>query len=150
MPIPGFHRATGNLPPGIHNASLEEIGRRFATNRRRKEVFRGLEFVVGELAKKGVFDIWIDGSFISTKERPRDVDMLFLRPTSYGPSWGVLHISNRENLKLSYRVDLLPENSTGPDAMTGMPIPIIKFFQQDRNGQPKGLIRLRSIGGANP
>jgi hypothetical protein len=148
MPIPGFQGDTGNLPPGIHDATLEEIRRRFATNRRRKEVFRGLEFAVSELDNRGVTDIWIDGSFVTAKERPRDVDMIFLRPFDYGPTWGILYIAERENFKLSHRVDLLPENSIGPDAVTGLPIPIIDFFQQDRNGQPKGLIRLRSIGGA--
>jgi hypothetical protein len=139
--IPGNDGA-GNLPPGVHSASLEQIRRRFATNHRRREIFEGLEWVVGELLGRGVQEIWINGSFVTSKVRPRDVDVIFSPTVGYGHGWGILHISSRDALKLQRRVDLLTSSSGQPDLVTGLLVPILDFFQRDRNGRRKGILKL--------
>lgn len=62
------------LPPGIHWATLQEIGERFAFNERRKWLFEGIERVGRALASAGCRAMYVDGSFTSSKPDPDDFD----------------------------------------------------------------------------
>ncbi len=62
--------ASGELPPGIHRASLEEVEAVFATTPRRRTLFAGLQRAVHNLRAAGVRHVFIDGSFITTKADP--------------------------------------------------------------------------------
>lgn len=52
--IPAFDEATGNLPPGIHDASWEEIVDRFGHNATRRKQLQGLKRALDELASAGL------------------------------------------------------------------------------------------------
>src|SRR2546421_7238272 len=67
VPIPEFTSDSNGcyLPAGDHAATLAEIEVRFATNHRRREIFKGLVFVVERLRERGVTEIWVDGSFVT-------------------------------------------------------------------------------------
>ena len=147
MPIPEFEDATENLPPGVYDATLDEVQQRFATNRRRVEIFRGLEFVCHGLSVHGVRAIWVDGSYVTRRLRPSDVDIIFNAPPDYGPHWGLLHSNHRETLHNLHRVDLLTGDTVGS---AQLPIPIIHYFQQDRDGNPKGILRVKLAGRSSP
>lgn len=84
MPIPPLN-STGLLPPGVHSATLEEVRQHFASfqgSDRRIQLFRRLGGLVTELRRSGKFSaIVIDGSFVTAKPVPEDIDIIItLRP----------------------------------------------------------------------
>lgn len=129
---------TGCLPPGEHPASLADIEQAFCGTYRRREIFKGLVFVVSRLRDRGVTRIWIDGSFVTNKERPGDVDVVFDPDGADTTGWGLLTFARRHDLKRIHRVDLWPHPS--PQGITG--VPIAEWFQTDREGEPKGIVVL--------
>ena len=74
MPIPRFNQY-GLLPPGIYEASMEDVVQGLGFTPRRQELLSsGLRFVCGELSAVGVTDVVVDGSFVSWKPSPADID----------------------------------------------------------------------------
>lgn len=71
--IPPFD-ANGNLPPGVYRAAIEEIEHRFTWNPTRRRLFKGLKAALANLAGAGVRYVWINGSFITSKDKPNDID----------------------------------------------------------------------------
>ena len=133
MPIPEFEES-GLLPLGDHEATLAEIRDRFCWNYRRKEIYSGLEYVTDELISHDVKNIWVDGSFTTSQERPGDVDVAYEIPVDSDPwEWGWLSPARRRDLKKIRRVDLLPDE---PGTST-----FHDYFSQV-NGTLKGIIRL--------
>ena len=63
------------LPPGVHNATLEEVAARFATSGHRKRLFFGFRNGVEALRKAGCRKIFLDGSFVTAKPIPADFDV---------------------------------------------------------------------------
>ncbi|MHC4573067.1 MAG: DUF6932 family protein [Planctomycetota bacterium] len=63
------------LPPGVHNATLEEVETRFATPDHRKHLFCGFRKGVLALRKAGCRKIFLDGSFVTEKPVPYDFDV---------------------------------------------------------------------------
>lgn len=74
MPIPELDALTGNLPPGVHDATWDELVDAFGFNRRRAELLQGLREALESLAQAGCKRAYIDGSFVTAKERPGDFD----------------------------------------------------------------------------
>jgi hypothetical protein len=62
------------LPPGIHDASLEEIGDRFLTNDHRRRLFEGFIAAVEALRSAGCKEILLDGGFVGENPKPSDFD----------------------------------------------------------------------------
>lgn len=84
MPIPPFTE-TGDLPPGVHGATLAEVVARFGQGsvQRRAVAARlsrlyQLATSTGHVARVAVF-----GSFITTKADPNDIDMLLLMEDTF-------------------------------------------------------------------
>lgn len=71
--IPQFD-ADGNLPPGIHKATLEEIEARFGGSAIRKAQRKGLRLALEDLRRAGCSTVYLDGSFVTDKINPRDFD----------------------------------------------------------------------------
>ena len=63
------------LRPGVHDATLGDIKRRFATNERRKKLYEGLLEGCQTLKLAGCSVVYLDGSFITTKPMPNDFDV---------------------------------------------------------------------------
>lgn len=81
--IPSF-RPDGYLPEGVHLASAAEITFRFGSSghRRRRLVLRVRRWL--ELARAvGTTRLLVDGSFVTEKEQPNDVDAVLLLPPSF-------------------------------------------------------------------
>jgi hypothetical protein len=144
MPIPEFDDQTGYLPAGDHGASLDEMEQRFCGTYRRRQIFTGLKRVVEQLEANGVETIWIGGSFVTDKERPGDVDVVYVPPPGSDPAgWGLLSPSRRKDLKEIWRVDLWKSDS--PQRVPGKPLQrqtIKEFFGTDKDGVAKGFIQL--------
>src|SRR5262245_52365106 len=132
MPIPEFDEATGYLPPGMYPASLEEVRVRYATNFRRKEIYAGLVHVVALLVAKSVSEIWLDGSFVTDKIRPKDVDVIYVPPPGADiQSWDLISPDKRETLKKYHQVDLwpYPSHQPVPGSLGTRKITIREFFE---------------------
>jgi hypothetical protein len=139
--IPAFDDG-GNLPPGIHPASWDEIVIRYATNIRRRELLDGLLDALRSLKHAGCRTAYLDGSFVTTKELPGDFDACW-------ESSGVDHSrldrelldfdNRRAGQKARYGGELFPvERDADPAGTT-----FLDYFQRDRNtGQPKGIIAI--------
>ena len=69
----------GNLPPGIHLASVEEVVERFGGASAEREVeTRELVELIAWARQHGVRRIIINGSFVTSKRQPNDVDLVVL------------------------------------------------------------------------
>lgn len=82
--IPEFQE-NGNLPKGIHKASLQETEDRFGTgSARRQWLFHNFAKIIALAKSTGALErviVW--GSFVSRKESPRDLDLLLLMSPSF-------------------------------------------------------------------
>lgn len=114
MPIPPMNEG-GLLPQGIHPCDLEEVRQRFGRNvlgSSRFDLMERLEKLISEIRRTGLV-VWIgvDGSFVTDKESPGDVDLLLvlasnhdfdaeLRPMEY-------NVLSRRRVQKRYGLDIL-------------------------------------------
>lgn len=78
--IPDFDEY-GYLPQGIYNCSIEQVKARFCGNQHRVGQFIKLEAYISRLSVfNASFACYLDGSFISDKENPRDIDLVLEVP----------------------------------------------------------------------
>lgn len=69
----------GYLPPGIHPSTLEEIAARFGTGSELREVqMESLRWLVELGRRAGASRIVVNGSFVTDKLEPNDVDCVLL------------------------------------------------------------------------
>ncbi len=141
--IPAF-RADGQLPVGVHVANdWDEIKNRFGGTPKRRVLIQKLRLGLENLRDAGCPFVLLDGSFISTKPIPNDVDGCW----EYSPQMDLavidqafirLTATDRAALKARYGMDFfiadMIEGGSGQ--------PFSAFFQRDRAGNPKGIVRL--------
>jgi hypothetical protein len=139
--IPEFDER-GELPPGIHHASWDQIVTRYATNTRRGELLDGLLSALRSLRAAGCTLAYLDGSFVSVKEHPGDFDACW---ESAGVDAArldgeLLEFSNaRAAQKARYGGELFPVEASAEPAGTTF----LDYFQRDRiSGAPKGIIAI--------
>jgi hypothetical protein len=134
--IPSFN-AHGNLPPGIHTATINEIKSRYANNPKRQALIKGLEILISDLQKAGCRTLYLDGSFICNVTEPADYDACWEPDgvtNTINPLLREIAIFKTER-KHKYGGDIVyraPE--TGLDHL--------EFFQKTREGIPKGIIKI--------
>lgn len=140
--IPAFDEATGNLPPGIHEASWEEIVHRYGYNAKRRRQLQGLKLALEDLAAAGCSTVYLDGSFVTAKELPRDFDACW---EADGVEADELHPAllrlrpPRVAQKRRYRGELVIADA--PAEPFGSVF--LERFQQDRStGAAKGIVRI--------
>jgi hypothetical protein len=133
---------SGNLPPGIHEASWHEFAERFGTTPRRWDLLDGLRGALDSLRRAGCHRAHIDGSVVTAMEHPSDfdacreesnVDPVLLDPT-------LLDFSDRRCAQKS-RFGGEPFPATTPAGVGD--VDFVDFFQHDPNTrQPKGIIAI--------
>jgi hypothetical protein len=74
----------GNLPPGIHRATMEEIEERFgkSTEVRRAEI-QSLHWLIDLAKRAGIERLIVNGSFVTDVFEPNDVDCVLLMAPSF-------------------------------------------------------------------
>ncbi len=81
MPIPPFE-SSGLLPQGVYNCTLDEIKSRFGAfqgSDRRPKLFARIEAFVAEARRsRVVLALVVDGSFVTAKRVPNDVDIIVI------------------------------------------------------------------------
>jgi hypothetical protein len=140
--IPSF-TSLGLLPAGIHAAPWSEIQMRFATNTHRRRLLFGFERACVSLRLAGCGRVYLDGSFITQKEFPKDFDACWdtsgVVPTRLDP---VLLIFNNDRAaqKAKYLGEFFP--ATDIAELKSRRI-FLHFFQHDKDtGDPKGIVGL--------
>lgn len=139
--VPEFQQ-DGNLPPGIHLASLEEIESRFAWNDHRQRLLSGLRRAIVALRAAGCRRLYLDGSFVTSKACPSDYDCCW-------EMLGVDHTAldrvfldfrdGRLAQKTKFLGEFFPEHHTERATNCGF----LSFFQIDKeSGEAKGIVAL--------
>lgn len=141
--IPAF-RADGTLPEGIHTAEgWAEIYKRFGGTLCRRELLAKMRSGLENLAAAGCAWVLLDGSFVTTKREPRDVDGCWewneqVDLNILDESFLLRSFKDRVALLADYGLDFflagVVESGTG--------LPFSEFFQRDRDGGRKGIVRL--------
>jgi predicted nucleotidyltransferase len=146
MPIPAL-TADGLLPEGIHDCTLDEIRKRFGSFQRtdrRCRLFERLEsFVRAAKACGIVAAVLVDGSFVTDKDVPSDVDVIVvlrtdhdydavLRPMEY-------NVVATGQIRRVFRIDALIARDGSKELDD-----FVEWFAQVRNrpGVCKGMLRL--------
>lgn len=75
--IPRIDERTGNLPPGVYEATWEEIVARYGTTTHCRGLLVGLKRALDNLQAAGCRRVYIDGSFITNKRVPGDIDCCY-------------------------------------------------------------------------
>lgn len=69
----------GNLPPGLHRATIEEVAERFGRGSAVRRVeMRELEDFAAWARKSGARRLLVNGSFVTKRKSPNDVDVVLL------------------------------------------------------------------------
>jgi hypothetical protein len=144
--IPSFVIVPGALwpllPPGIHDASMEEVYKRYAINNLRQVLFGGFKNAVENIFTAGCPQVFLDGSYVTAKPEPGDYDALwdrrFVDPAQLDPIFldfthGTIH------QKAKYLGEFFPASATERATRRSF----MDFFQKDRlTGAQKGIIRI--------
>lgn len=129
--IPPFDER-GNLQPGVHLAVWDEITDRFGGNAWRRDLLDNVERVARELRRAGCRSVWLDGSFVTDREFPRDFDLCYDLATTDLDLLDPLFLDRRAAKEI-YLGDILPTHPS---------ISFIDFFQTDRDGHAKGIVEI--------
>ena len=136
--IPPFDPVTGRLPPGEHEALWDEVVERFGWNERRRRLIDGLADALMSLAEVGCRRVWLNGSFVTTKDEPGDFDACWDQTDvdldSIDPV--LLDLSDaRRSQKDRFGGELFPNVTE-----LGTGLMFADFFQNDREIGRKGIV----------
>ena len=143
--IPSFD-LDGLLPPGIHWSSWEELNYRFGGTPWRGILIAGLRAALENLASAGCRVVYINGSFVTSKDFPNDYDACWdesgVDPTALD-SVLLTFDPGRATQKAKYMGELFPASSIADaDGFS-----FREFFQTDKNtGRRKGIVAI-DLGG---
>lgn len=143
--IPPFDEQ-GFLPIGLYDVSLREIRAVLGFTEKRRSLIGGLERYVGLWEHSGFLRyVVIDGSFVTDKPDPNDIDVIL------APKPGAL-VSSRFNdlLKTYCEDDVFTMEAFGIEAFpTASQEDLdrwIDFFSTNKQGRSRGLLRLELAG----
>lgn len=129
------------LPPGIHDATLEEVAQVFGNTVRRRQLFKGLLAGCQALEAAGCTVVIIDGSYITDKPEPGDFDVCW-EPA--GVQDGKLDpvlldfADRRRRQKERYGGEFFPSTAKADGTRN-----FTDYFQTDKDGRKRGIIRVR-------
>jgi hypothetical protein len=134
----------GLLPQGVHNATWDELQGRFGGSAQRERVLDGLLRGCQGLHAAGVKVIWLGGSLVTSKPEPRDFDAVW-DPSGTGIDLSkidavLLDEDDQRNGRLKQKIKYGGEFLVGIEGQTGKAFQA--FLQEDRQGRPKGIVRL--------
>lgn len=142
--IPAFDEG-GNLPPGVHEADWDEIAQRFGWTSRRRELLAGLKAALEPLREAGCRRIFVNGSFVTDKDEPGDIDVAWdptdvdvARLLDLDPVFGDF-ADRRAAQKAKFGCEFFPSSFTAD--LVGNTF--LEFFQIDKEtGAQKGIVVL--------
>lgn len=137
--LPAFKKS-GLLPEGMHRCNWEEFLNVFAFNEHRRQLSEGLRRGLEVLYKQRCRLAYINGSFITTKLFPNDVDVAF---DNTNMDWKSFKMNYPEFFDIKNGDSIQKEKYNSHFfACNPHETYFIDFFQFDRNGNPKGIVKL--------
>lgn len=136
------HTSDGLLPPGIHSATWNEFIQVCGQNAHRHQLLGQLRVLLLHLRAAGCKAVYIDGSFVTSKQIPSDYDACWdtqgVTPNILDPV--LLNFNDgRKAMKAKYGGDIFPAHFV--EGQSGEPF--MQFFQKDKStGAPKGIIAI--------
>lgn len=128
--IPAFDDF-GNLPPGIHRATMDEVRSRFGVGSPEREAqIEELVAFVDWATQAGIARIIVNGSFVTGKLAPQDVDVIVL-PSLLFKMMELVNESVFPFIQLIIAADDDDLESWG-----------LKDFGTDRKGRSKGVLEI--------
>ena len=138
--------ADGNLSPGVHWATWDEVGDRFGATPWRRRLLIGLRAALANLRSAGCQTAYLDGSFVSSKSDPNDFDACWEEAgvdLDKLDSVLLTFAGGRAAQKAKYGGELFPASAI----VGGRGGVFLDFFQTDKDtGAPKGIVAL-DLGG---
>ncbi len=140
MTIPELQE-NGELPPGEHLATIDEIRKAYGSSSlQRKILMSGLLNAIRNFDEAGVKTIWLNGSFTTSKTTPNDIDGCWEFNQSVDiAKLDPVFLGATNEMKKKFGLDFFIANIT--EAGSNLPFP--KFFQINREGNPKGIILVK-------
>jgi hypothetical protein len=146
MPLPEF-TAIGDLPAGIHAASLDEVIRRYGhATAQRQAVTDRLRRVHRLAVATGFLDRFIVfGSYVSAGPDPNDVDVILVMRNEFQSEncpaeSAVLFDHARADVELGASVFWVR-----PDMLLGEPLDeFLAFWQTKRDGSRRGIVEIQT------
>ena len=143
--IPDF-QVNGPLPPRVHWASWDKIESRFEGTHWRQRLLTGLRAALEKLRNAGCRTAYIDGSFVTDKEVPRDYDACWevdgVDPALLDPVL-LTFDRGRATQKARYMGEMFMASHDATPAGRSF----FEFFQIHKNtGEPKGITAI-DLGG---
>jgi len=135
--------AEGLLPPGVHWAEWNEIWAVFANSARRQRLLTGFLRAIRSLKAAGCKVVYLDGSFVTSKENPGDFDGCWdvtgVNLTLLDPVL-LRFESKRIAQKIKFGGELFPAASV---ADNNTMLTFLEFFQIEKEtGNAKGIIAI--------
>jgi hypothetical protein len=140
MPIPAF-RDDGYLPEGLHEASEAEVIARFGESTPRREYLTGRLRRWLELARAvGARRVVIDGSFVTDKAEPGDIDAVVWLPDDWAEQ---LRTGRPEALVLWEMLRTRQPEELFPVRRVGQWLAWVDFFASIRHSaRRKGVVEI--------
>ena len=130
------------LPPGVHEATLDEVGIAFATDPYRQRLFDGLQRGCVALEQAGCRALFLDGSYVTDKPDPGDFDACWdPKGVDFKKLDPVLldFAEARKNQKTKYGGEFFPSPALADGTRT-----FVDFFQVEKEtGLKKGVVLIR-------
>ena len=139
---------TGLLPDGIHDCTLAEVGAQFGAFQgtdRRPQLWAGFAEFVREAKACGLAEaVIVDGSFVTAKPGPNDIDLLLVVAANHDFSADFqpseYNVLSKRRVNRRFGFDLLVARADSEEYRR-----YVGFFQQVRlePGRKKGILRIR-------
>jgi len=131
--LPAFDEF-GNLPPGIHRATIEEVVQQFGAGSPERDVeARELVQFVEWARRGGVRRLIVNGSFVTAKAAPNDVDLIILPGPDYP---GDQSSPTDDELRWPFLQVLVAADEDDLERWA------LQDFGTDRNQRPKGVVEV--------
>lgn len=136
--IPDFNKH-GNLPAGIYRESIDDIEKRFGLNsKKRISLFKNFHNFLKLIIpfKTNIKQFLLDGSFVTAKENPGDIDCIILikNNTRFTPEI----VDKLLNAKKLYNIHLFIHEERNIKKYNDL----LAFFSRNRDLKPKGVIEV--------
>ena len=139
--LPQFD-ADGLLPPRVHQADWDELADRLGNSPWRQRLMAGLRAALVNLKDAGCRTVYVNGSFVTSKNLPNDYDACWeengVDPVALDPVL-LTFDPGRAAQKAKYMGELFPASVVADSGG----LSFLEFFQTDKEtGRPKGIVAL--------
>ena len=126
------------MRPGIYRGTADEVAERFCrTSERRQNLEEPLRLLVQIAIDSEAIALFVNGSFVTDKQNPRDIDGVIVLPDAFDTT-GELAERLRQ-LHRDYGLDI--ERVAAHD-IEERDYLLKDFFGTDRDGKPRGLVEV--------